>query len=264
MAAADGIDVMLISGGRGLYTRVGCRAVGQDWTFRLTPETAARPGRRPRRRRRRRLRPGAGRPGADRRPAGPLPARAGALPAPPRGLGDGLRLRGGDEHGVRLLGRLGRRGHPGLPDRPPAGQGPPAAPGRAGAGAGGGVRRGAHGLVAGALPRLLAHYGRGPLTVHVQGSDPALRALLTAGGLSGDAGQRLRHAAGDQLPAADGALPPLPRRAHRGGRGRRPGLRGGRPAGQRRGGFTIAPRGGVRAPGRIWPRWRCTSSAAPS
>jgi predicted N-acetyltransferase YhbS len=29
-AAADGIDVMLISGGRGLYTRVGCRAVGRD------------------------------------------------------------------------------------------------------------------------------------------------------------------------------------------------------------------------------------------
>ncbi len=32
-AAADGIDLMLISGGRGLYTRVGCRRVGQDWDF---------------------------------------------------------------------------------------------------------------------------------------------------------------------------------------------------------------------------------------
>jgi hypothetical protein len=40
-------------------------------------------------------------------------------------------------------------------------------------------------LVAAALPRLLAHYGAGSLTVHVQGSDPVLRALLTAGGLSG-------------------------------------------------------------------------------
>jgi predicted N-acetyltransferase YhbS len=35
-AAADGVDVMLISGGRGLYTRVGCRQVGQDLDFSLT------------------------------------------------------------------------------------------------------------------------------------------------------------------------------------------------------------------------------------
>jgi len=41
-AAADGIDLMLISGGRGLYTRVGCRRVGQDWDFDLSPENAAR------------------------------------------------------------------------------------------------------------------------------------------------------------------------------------------------------------------------------
>ena len=41
-AAADGVDVMLISGGRGLYTRVGCRAVGRDWGFSLTPQTALR------------------------------------------------------------------------------------------------------------------------------------------------------------------------------------------------------------------------------
>jgi predicted N-acetyltransferase YhbS len=32
LAAADGCDLILISGGRGLYTRVGCRRVGQDWT----------------------------------------------------------------------------------------------------------------------------------------------------------------------------------------------------------------------------------------
>lgn len=31
LAAADGCDLILISGGRGLYTRVGCRRVGQDW-----------------------------------------------------------------------------------------------------------------------------------------------------------------------------------------------------------------------------------------
>src|SRR5919199_254971 len=36
-AAADGIDVMLISGGRGLYTRVGCRQVGQNWEFAFAP-----------------------------------------------------------------------------------------------------------------------------------------------------------------------------------------------------------------------------------
>jgi hypothetical protein len=39
-AAADGVDVMLISGGRGLYTRVGCRQVGQDHDFALERENA--------------------------------------------------------------------------------------------------------------------------------------------------------------------------------------------------------------------------------
>jgi predicted N-acetyltransferase YhbS len=34
-AAAQGVDVMLISGGRGLYTRVGCRQVGNDLDFSL-------------------------------------------------------------------------------------------------------------------------------------------------------------------------------------------------------------------------------------
>jgi hypothetical protein len=34
-SAADGIDVMLISGGRGLYTRAGCRIVGLDHDFYL-------------------------------------------------------------------------------------------------------------------------------------------------------------------------------------------------------------------------------------
>ncbi|MBI3970578.1 MAG: GNAT family N-acetyltransferase [Chloroflexi bacterium] len=37
-AAADGIDVMMISGGRGLYTRVGCRQVGDDAGFALSRE----------------------------------------------------------------------------------------------------------------------------------------------------------------------------------------------------------------------------------
>ena len=40
-AAQDGIDVMLISGGRGLYLRAGCRAVGLDHDFFLD-EAAAR------------------------------------------------------------------------------------------------------------------------------------------------------------------------------------------------------------------------------
>ena len=34
-SAADGIDIMLISGGRGLYTRAGCRVVGLDHEFSL-------------------------------------------------------------------------------------------------------------------------------------------------------------------------------------------------------------------------------------
>ena len=41
-AAADGVDVMLISGGRGLYTRVGCRRVGTDLDFTITPENVER------------------------------------------------------------------------------------------------------------------------------------------------------------------------------------------------------------------------------
>jgi hypothetical protein len=44
-AAAAGCDLILISGGRGLYTRVGCRRVGQDWTVVLEAaqvETTAR------------------------------------------------------------------------------------------------------------------------------------------------------------------------------------------------------------------------------
>jgi hypothetical protein len=41
--------------------------------------------------------------------------------------------------------------------------------------------------LAGALPRLLAHYGAGRLTLHVQGYDALLRGLLTAGGAAGEA-----------------------------------------------------------------------------
>ena len=41
LAAADGCDLILISGGRGLYTRVGCRRVGQDWTVVLDATNAA-------------------------------------------------------------------------------------------------------------------------------------------------------------------------------------------------------------------------------
>ena len=43
-AAGDGMDVMLISGGRGLYTRVGCRQVGLDWDFTLDEAQAERLG----------------------------------------------------------------------------------------------------------------------------------------------------------------------------------------------------------------------------
>jgi len=41
-AARDGIDLMLISGGRGLYLRAGCRTVGLDHDFTLDTAAAAR------------------------------------------------------------------------------------------------------------------------------------------------------------------------------------------------------------------------------
>jgi predicted N-acetyltransferase YhbS len=185
VAAADGVDVMLISGGRGLYTRVGCRPVGQDWTFRLTPETA----------------PGlAGAPGVAGGAAFALtpvgPERIDALRAlyqrePVRFLrpradwemafscrvvmntaSDFWSVSDGETVLAYLIVHQPdkvRRRHPDEPAQ---------------------VRvvefAGERTLVAAALPRLLAHYGAGALTVHVQGSDPALRALLTAGGLSGE------------------------------------------------------------------------------
>ena len=40
-ASASGVDLMLISGGRGLYTRVGCREVGVDHRFILEARNAA-------------------------------------------------------------------------------------------------------------------------------------------------------------------------------------------------------------------------------
>jgi predicted N-acetyltransferase YhbS len=38
IAGTAGVDIMLISGGRNLYTRVGCRSVGWDWNFLLDLE----------------------------------------------------------------------------------------------------------------------------------------------------------------------------------------------------------------------------------
>ena len=40
-ASASGVDLMMISGGRGLYTRVGCREVGADQRFTLEAGNAA-------------------------------------------------------------------------------------------------------------------------------------------------------------------------------------------------------------------------------
>jgi GNAT superfamily N-acetyltransferase len=40
-ASASGVDLMMISGGRGLYTRVGCREVGADHRFTLEAGNAA-------------------------------------------------------------------------------------------------------------------------------------------------------------------------------------------------------------------------------
>ncbi|MGI8915817.1 MAG: GNAT family N-acetyltransferase [Chloroflexota bacterium] len=43
-AARAGCDIMLISGGRGMYTRVGCRRVGQDWNVVLDQTADPAPG----------------------------------------------------------------------------------------------------------------------------------------------------------------------------------------------------------------------------
>ena len=184
VAAAGGVDAMLISGGRGLYTRVGCRAVGRDWTFRLTPETAAGLA----------AAPGvSGAAGFALTPVGP--ERIDALQAlyqrePVRFLrpradwemafdcrvvmntaSDFWALSDGAAILAYLIVHQPDRVRRWRPDEPAQ------------------VRvvefAGERTLVAAALPRLLAHYGAGSLTLHVQGSDPALRALLTAGGLSG-------------------------------------------------------------------------------
>jgi GNAT superfamily N-acetyltransferase len=183
VAASDGIDVMLISGGRGLYTRVGCRAVGQDWSFSLTPDEAPRLQAVP-------AVAGAG--GYALAPVGP--ERIEALRAlyqrePVRFLrplrdwemafdcgvvmntaSDFWAVSDGETILAYLIvhqpDKVRRRPDDLLPVRVVE-------------------HAGERALVAAALPRLLAHYGAGRLTVHVQGSDPALKALLTAGGLEG-------------------------------------------------------------------------------
>ncbi|MGH2371787.1 MAG: GNAT family N-acetyltransferase, partial [Chloroflexota bacterium] len=181
-AAAGGVDVMLISGGRGLYTRVGCRQVGQDWDFAVALENAR-----------------------------PLAALGGAsdvalAPAGPDQI-DGLRALyqrepirfirpvedwqmafdcgivmntaadfwGVSRHDqvvgylvVHQPGKVRRRN----PDDPAT------------------VRvveyAGDRNAIAAAIPRLLDHYGAGRASIHVQGADAALRALLTtAGGVEG-------------------------------------------------------------------------------
>jgi predicted N-acetyltransferase YhbS len=182
-AAADGVDVMLISGGRGLYTRVGCRQVGLDWSCQLSPAEAERLGAVP---------AVAGLAGAALIPAGR--ERIEAMRAlyqrePVRFLrpredwemaldcrvvmntvSDFWSLADGETMLAYLIvhspDRIRRRG----PDEPRL------------------VRvveyAGERGAVAAALPRLLAHYGAGRLTLHVQGGDVALPALLAGAGLT--------------------------------------------------------------------------------
>jgi predicted N-acetyltransferase YhbS len=183
VAASDGIDVMLISGGRGLYTRVGCRAVGQDWNFSLTPDEAPR------------LQAVPAVAGAGAYALAPVgPERIDVLRAlyqrePVRFLrplrdwemafdcgvvmntaSDFWAVSDGETILAYLIvhqpDKVRRRPEDPLPLRVVE-------------------LAGERALVAAALPRLLAHYGAERLTVHVQGSDPALKALLTAGGLEG-------------------------------------------------------------------------------
>jgi predicted N-acetyltransferase YhbS len=201
-AAADGVDVMLISGGRGLYTRVGCRAVGRDWGFSLTPQTAPRLA----------ALPGvAGTAHYTLAPAGPQ--QIGALRAlyqrepvrflrpledwemafqcgivmntaadfwalwdgPPSGAPEGT-PRGAPPGGQAVAYLVVHQ-----PDK--VRQRQPGDPPLVRVVEFGGERA----AVAGALPRLLAHYGAGRLTLHVQGPDSVMRGLLTAGGAEGEA-----------------------------------------------------------------------------
>lgn len=197
-AAGDGIDVMLISGGRGLYTRVGCREVGRDAVFTITRDALSS------------LRDA---PNA-RREAPYALAQVSAQQI------DGLRalyqreavrfLRpledwemafdcgivmntASDFWGLSAGGTLlayfvvhqpdkvRRRG----PDAPTT------------------LRvvefAGERTAVVAALPRLLEHYGTDRLTIHVQGTDPALHAYLAGGpapggSASGNAGLTLQPA----------------------------------------------------------------------
>ncbi len=191
--AADGVDVMLISGGRGLYTRVGCREVGRDWDVALTPDGAAGLG------------SSLGLAGAGAYALTPVGReqidhlRAIYQREPVRflrpladwemALDCGIVMNtASDFWGLSIGGTLlaylvvhqpdkvHRRG----PDVPTT------------------VRvvefAGERTAVVAALPRLLEHYGTERLTVHVQGTDLALHALLAGGPIAGQAGLVLKPA----------------------------------------------------------------------
>lgn len=179
-SAADGVDVMLISGGRGLYTRVGCRQVGQEWDYSLTADESAR------------LAPS----GFAVQPVGA--ARIDALAALYQGesvrflrpredweraFSCGIVMNTpSDFWGVTRSGALvayvivhqpnvtrARR-----PNQPFTARVVELAGDRA--------------AIASALPALLTHYGTERVSVHVQAHDRALHAILAAAGLDGQPG----------------------------------------------------------------------------
>lgn len=178
-AAADGIDLMLISGGRGLYTRVGCRPVGQDLDFLLQASDVAALAR-------------------DAEPGLRLTPVEVDRVAELQALyqTESVRfLRPADDWRLAFACRVvmaraaefwGVSGNDTL--RAYLIVNPPAA-----------MRRraedpavvriaelaGDRAAIVGALPRLFEHYAAERLTVHVSGSDPVLRARLAAAGLVG-------------------------------------------------------------------------------
>jgi predicted N-acetyltransferase YhbS len=188
-AAADGIDIMLISGGRGLYTRVGCRQVGQDWDFAFDTDTV------------RALQP---------RGAGYriVPVGAGAIPVlrslyqrePVRFLrrredwemafACGVVMNvAADFWGVTYEGAGATAATEGeglvayaIVHQPDKVRRRSAADPRL-------VRvvefAGDRAAVAAALPQLLDHYGAQRVTIHVQGGDLALHRLLSQAGVAG-------------------------------------------------------------------------------
>jgi predicted N-acetyltransferase YhbS len=177
-AAEDDVDLMLISGGRGLYTRTGCRRVGRDHDFIVTAEHVGR------------LRPIAP-PGLDVAPVGVerVPELRRLYQLEParflRPLDDWamaftsrvVMARNAEFWGVSagsdLLAYL-------IVNPPAAMRRNPEDPATIRVVEQAGDRL----AVTRALPHLLEHYAAERLTIHVQGTDPILHAWLSAAAIT--------------------------------------------------------------------------------